>query len=361
MKSFKTLFVANMKMILRDKQAIFWMFLFPIILMLILGSVFGSSGEAHLDIGVVDLDGSPVTKGVVEALGEIEAFTVHKGGENEILEKLSDGELSAVLVLHEGFLDSLEEGKPGKATIYMDKSNITTSQVAASTLTQIMDEFAGRFVDAPQMIEISQEAIQTDDWRYVDFIVPGIIAMTLMMAGMFGLNMEVVKYREKGILRRIKVSPLPLSRFLGSGILVSLIFALIQTVLLLIVGVLAFKININGNYFNMAFVVIFGTLSFVALGFLVASISHSLKTAEMLTNAITMPMMFLAGVFFPLQILPTALVIIAQCLPLYYFGHALREVMVGGASLLSVWVDLVVLAGMGIACFLASIKFFRWE
>ncbi|MBU4490820.1 MAG: ABC transporter permease, partial [Actinobacteria bacterium] len=163
------------------------------------------------------------------------------------------------------------------------------------------------------------------------------------------------------ILRRIKVSPISLPTFLGSGIATVLILAFAQAVLLLLVGVVAFGVNIGGNYFYMGVIVLVGALSFLALGFMISSLAGTAKSATLAATAVAMPMMFLAGIFFPIDFIPKWLSVIAQCLPLYYFADALREVMINGASLAAVWLDIVVLVAFGIVCFLVSVKFFRWE
>ncbi|MHB8896302.1 MAG: ABC transporter permease, partial [Candidatus Geothermincolia bacterium] len=149
--------------------------------------------------------------------------------------------------------------------------------------------------------------------------------------------------------------------FLGSEIVAALIMALIQAAILLLVGWAVFRVHINGNWLYMAFIVVLGAAAFQAAGFLIASVAKTLKTAEMAANAITFPMMFLSGVFFPLAILPSFLAVIAKCLPLYYLGDALRKVMIQGKGLGDVWLDIIVIGGMGLVCFIAAIKLFRWE
>jgi ABC-2 type transport system permease protein len=212
------------------------------------------------------------------------------------------------------------------------------------------------------MIVIDEQAAQdVKDFQYVDFMVPGIVAMVIMFGGLSGYALEIATYREKGILRRIKVSPLSLTSFLAGGIANVLIFTLAQAAVLLALGALAFKLRIRGNYLYIAVLVIIGALSFLAMGFLVSSLTKNARSAGMASQAVAMPMMFLSGVFFPLEMMPTALKVIARCLPLYYLGDALRGVMVDSASLAEVWVDMVVLLGVGAAAFLASVRFFRWE
>ncbi len=369
MKRFLKFLGASLKMTCREKVALFWMFLFPVLLMLLLGSVFGRSGNANISLGVADLDNSAVTGAIVSSLRKIEAFDVTTGREGDLKRKLSDGRLNAVLVLDRGFEASLENQRPGSATIYVDKSSMTVSEVAGSVLRQVMGKiavgmarrFAPNVIGPDDIVKVTEKAVTSSDLRYVDFIVPGILAMTLMTSGLLGLSLSFVQYREKGILRRVKVSPLPLSRFLGSEIASALIMSLVQAALLLLVGWAVFRVRIHGNWFFIVFVVILGSAAFLALGFLVASVAKTLKTAEMASNAIAFPMMFLSGVFFPLSIMPPFLAVIARCLPLYYLGDALRKVMVQGKGPGDIWLDTIILAGMGLACFAAAVKLFRWE
>ena len=369
MRQFFKFVGASLKMTYREKIALFWMFLFPLLLMLLLGTIFGRSNSANISLGVVNLDNSTVTNSIVKKLGTIKAFKITKGDQAGLKQKLSDGKLSAILVLDRGFQESILQHKPGNATIYVDKSSPTVSQITSTALNQVMGEIGVAMakqvvpnaIGPSDIIKVTEKSITSSDLRYVDYVVPGILALTMMTAGLLGLSLSFVQYREKGILRRVKVSPLPLSRFLGSEIIAALIMSLIQACILLLVGWAVFRINIKGNPLYIAFLIILGAASFLALGFLIASVTKTLKTAEMASNAITFPMMFLSGVFFPLAILPPFLAVIAKCLPLYYLGDALRKVMIQGKGLGQVWLDILVVGGMGIICFLAAIKLFRWE
>ena len=361
MKQFLKFTGASLKMTYRERIAIFWMFLYPLLLMLLLGAIFGRSGQANINLGVVDLDRSPITSGVMGALKSIKAFTVQTGNENKLKNDLNNGNLNAVLVLNNGFYDSVKSGKPGSATIFVDQSSQTVADITYSAVSQVLDKIAQGMAQTPTLIEVQKKSVTSNELSYVDYVVPGILAMTLMTSGLLGLSLEFVNYREKGILRRIKVSPLPLSRFLGSELVAALIMAIIQAVVLLSVGKLVFKIHIRGNYLYMAALVIIGAAAFLAAGFLIASLTKSFKTAQMASNAIAFPLMFLSGVFFPLSILPNFLATVAKLLPLYYLGHALREVMIQGKDLWAVRFDILVLIGMGLICFLVSIKLFRWE
>ncbi len=356
------IFAYDLKMTLRQREALFWLFLFPILLMVILGFVFGSSGEVKLRIGVVDLDGSQVSQAIVAAFEDIDALIMETGSEEEERAALKDGDRNGILIIPEGFGQEVMSGGAGEVTMIINQSEISTAQITSSTLRGIVEKIGQMMSGAPEVIKVNEEEAQdVKDFEYVDFMVPGILAMVLMFGGLAGYSLEIATYREKGILRRIKVSPISLPTFLAGGIASVLVFTLAQTALLLTIGSLAFNLRISGNYLYIAVLVIVGALSFLALGFLIASITKNVRSAGLASQAIALPMMFLSGIFFSVEWVPTPLKVIAQCLPLYYLGDALREVMINSASLLDVWVDILVLLAMGTIAFLASIKFFRWE
>ncbi len=377
MKKFFKVFAYDLKMTLRQREALFWLFLFPVLLMVILGFVFGSSGEMKLRIGIVDLDGSPLSRMIVGALtGDDprmkEGLEVETGSEEEERAAIKDGDRNAVIIIPEGFGEKIMSGQQAEVTSIINQSEVSTAQITSSTINGIMGE-VGREIQARmeqgpsgaasrQVIAVNEEAAQdVDDFEYIDFMVPGLLAMVLMFGGLAGYSLEIANYREKGILRRIKVSPLSLAMFLTAGIVSVLLFTLAQTVLLIAIGSLGFGMKISGNYLYIAALVLIGALSFLALGFLIASLTRNMRSAGLASQAIAMPMMFLSGIFFPVEFVPVPLKVIAQCLPLYYLGDALREVMINSASLLDVWVDILVLVAVGVIAFVASIRFFRWE
>ncbi len=366
--NYSKMFLYELKMTYREREVIFWMLIFPVALMLILGFVFGSTGDIRISIGVVDLDGSPLSRAIVETLEDIEAIDVKMGSEEEERAELKDDDRNALIIIGEGFGEEILQGGAGEITMIVNRSDVTTAQITESTVRGIISEIGREMgkvqegADAGEAIALNvEEEEDVEDFQYVDFMVPGVLAIVIMFGGIMGFSEEVAVRREKGILRRVKVSPVSLPVFLAAGMTMVVITALIQAVILLVVGSLVFSIRINGNYLYMAVVVVIGTLSFVALGFMISSLARNSKSATLAGNAVAMPMMFLSGVFFSIAWVPAALGVIARMLPLYYLGDGLREVMINSASLVDIWVDLVVLVAFGLVCFGVAVKFFRWE
>lgn len=362
MKSFLKVFVYDLKMTLRQREAMFWLLLFPLLLMTIMGLVFGGSGEIMISVGLVDLDGSALSRAVVEAFRGIDALKLEVGEEAREREAFREGNRDAILIIPVGFGERVIAGQTGEVVMIVDQSEVTTAQVTSSTLRGILEKVGQAMAGAPEVIAVREEEPgEVKDFEYIDFMVPGILAMVIMFSGLTGYSLEIATYREKGILRRIRVSPLPLSTFLAGGIASVLLFSVLQAVVLVAFGVLVFVMRLRGDYLSMAFLVLLGSLSFLAMGFLIASLTRNSRSAGLAAQAIGLPMMFLSGIFFSLEWVPTPVRVIARCLPLYYLGDALRGVMIDANSLAALWVDVVVLVGVGVAAFLAAVRFFRWE
>ncbi len=185
--------------------------------------------------------------------------------------------------------------------------------------------------------------------------------MTLMNAALFGLGGTVVNYRERGILRRMKVTPQPLTAFVAAQISNQLLFSIIRAALLVIVGVLFFKVAVLGDYLSLAVIVIAGSLCFITIAFSVASFSKNREIADTLSNIISLPMMFLGGVFFPVDAAPKWVQPVIKAMPLKYLADAMRDIMVKGSSLSSQTGNLLVLLLVTAIFFVASILLWRWE
>jgi ABC-2 type transport system permease protein len=170
-----------------------------------------------------------------------------------------------------------------------------------------------------------------------------------------------VDWRTRGILRRLRLTPMPLREFLASRVAASLVVTLMQLAVLLAFGRLAFDVRIDGSALAAVPVALAGSLCFLAMGFFVGSLVSRAETADAVINVFTNPMMFLSGTFVPVSILPDVLEAVARALPLYYLATGLRETTVRGASPLDSAGDVGVLLAVAAVLAAASVRVFRWE
>jgi ABC-2 type transport system permease protein len=224
-------------------------------------------------------------------------------------------------------------------------------------LSQVLMDVAG----GERAPAATTQPIESLDIDYIDFFVPGILAMSLMNSGVIGLSTAFVTYREKGILRRIKVTPFSLTSFILARIVTTLIIAVIQAVVLIGLGVLIYDLTLRGNPLLILLAIMVGGLAFLAIGFALSGIARNTETAASYANLMTFPMLFLSGTFFPIDSLPVWLQGLTRILPLRYLIDALREPMMRGKGIGEVWLDLLVLLGVFAVAMAVAVRFFKWE
>jgi ABC-2 type transport system permease protein len=355
LRAFGAMVVANFKMMVRNRQSLFWMLAFPIMFMMLFGYLLNDN-SVSLDIGVVGADSSPIARQITDQLKASGGFKVTTGDKESELKKLEQGKRSLVIVFGPGTGESKVA-----AQLFYDQTNPTQGQLALSSVSQFLSQANASLAGGPPVVEVQTQGVATHDVRYIDFLVPGVLAMAIMNNGMVGLSFSFVIYRERGILRRIKATPFPLSSFILARILTQVLIAVTQSLLLLGTGKLLFDIQITGDYLSLFAMVTLGSLAFLSLGFLISGISRNVETSNILANAIAFPMLFLSGVFFPIDSAPSWMQPIANALPLTYLANGLRDIMIDGDTLMRVWQAVAVLVSTAAIGLLLSLRFFRWD
>lgn len=208
---------------------------------------------------------------------------------------------------------------------------------------------------------VETQPVQTLDISYMDFLLPGILAMSVMNSGVIGLSTSFVTFRERGILRRIKITPFPLASFITARVISQLIIAVPQALILYLISHFLFGVDIQGSVLLVILAIFIGSIAFLAIGFAISSIAPNVETAASYSNLITFPMLFLSGVFFDIDSAPAWLQPITRVLPLRFLVDALREVMTRGKGLDTIWLDLVVLLATALVAVLIAVRFFRWD
>jgi ABC-2 type transport system permease protein len=247
-------------------------------------------------------------------------------------------------------------GQPEVKFIY-DDTNGPTSTIAIATVRQVLLTVA----QGSNPVPIVEQAVSTHNLSYIDFFIPGILAMSLMNSGVIGLSTAFVTYRERGILRRIKVTPFPLTNFILARIISQLLIAVAQAVILTGIGMALFGLHLDGSLLLALLVVIVGALVFLAIGFAISGFAKNAEAAASYANLITFPMLFLSGVFFSIDSAPAWIQPITKVLPLAYLVDALRDVMTKGRGFSAIWIDLVVLLGVFAAAMIFAVRFFKWD
>ena len=212
----------------------------------------------------------------------------------------------------------------------------------------------------PPLVVPVPETVQTENLNFISYFVPSMLGLSVMQVGIFAA-IPLVADREKGILKRLAATPLRRWQLVGSNVMMRLLIALAQTIIIVAVGTLAFGVEIVGSMVVTFAFVVLGAVTFLALGYVIASFATTEDSANGMTSMIQFPMMFLSGAFFPIDQMPQFLQAVARIIPLTYLADALRQVMVGGAPFAPLWVCVAVLVGWLVVCFGIASRKFRWQ
>ncbi len=355
MKALRYMILANVKMSFRNRTALFWNLAFPLIFIVLFRFLF-SGDDISIDVGIVGEDVSPVSQEVASAMRGADGFAVSTGSLASELDHLDDGDRSVVVVFEPG-----SQGSEVNARLYWDQTDPQFGQIALGAVNQFLSDANAGMTSGSPIISVETQAVESSQIEYMDFLIPGILAMSIMNSGMIGLASAFVTYRERGILRRIRATPFPLSSFILARIVSQLIVSVAQAAVLIGAGLLIAGLTINGNLVYVFTMVTLGSLAFLSLGFVVAAFARNQETADSLANAFTFPMLFLGGVFFPVDSAPDWLQPIMRLIPLRYLADGLRNLMIRDSSLTSEWLNVAVMLATAIVGFSLALRFFRWE
>jgi ABC-2 type transport system permease protein len=195
----------------------------------------------------------------------------------------------------------------------------------------------------------------------INYLLPGIIVMSLMMVTMNNNTVKITSDREKGVYRRLSLTPLKRQTLLTGHIIVRYIIVLLSTILLIVIGTVVFKANFGGNYFLFLLVLTLGSLIFLTLGFVLSSLVKNTSSAMTLCMAVLFPLMFLGGCFWSLDQMPSFISPICDILPTTHLNAALRMIAVEGAGFGQIWSEFPVMLGWLAGCSILAVKFFKWE
>jgi len=365
MQALFQLTIANIRSFVRDRAALFWTVAFPLIFILMFGAIFTGGGDSTRSFAWVDLDGSTASADLRADFAAIDGVQLVDTSEDDGVAAMREGEHQAVLVVPAGYGEAVAAageapGPPIAITVYADptqqQESADTFQVVGSVLGQVNLEISGR---GPAVVP-APKAVQTEELTFISYLVPSILGMALMQLGVFAA-IPLVGDREKLILKRLNATPLRRWQLVGSNVLMRLLIAVVQTGIIVAVGAIAFDVQISGNPLLVAGLVVMGSLSFIALGYVIASFAKTEDAANGMTSVVQFPLMFLSGTFFPIDAFPEALKTVARLMPLTYLSDGLRQVMVGGTPFVPLWVCFAVLAAFLAICFAISARFFRWS
>jgi ABC-2 type transport system permease protein len=366
----------------RNKMALVMLVLMPIFMMSLAGFIFPSNTSminipialANEDEGYGNYSASSIFINVLEGINNSTEMMVLTDASNfdEVRNMIQRGDVEGGIVITRNFTLDLVTGEQGSIIIVTDQSNPQLSIALQTGLNAVFDqmgtELAQKNVEPlnatntlavvkPYHVE-TQGAIP-GTFNYFDFMAPGLMAMTVMMSVMTGLPAAISHEREVGTLDGMMVAPIRRLGIILGKTLAQTVRGLLQGTLILILAIVLFGVNIQGNLLLIFALLFLGVFSFVGLGVVITSFAKDQETAMMMMTTLIFPMLFLSGVFFPIQQMPWYMQTVSKALPLTYAITALRKVMVLGADLSAISLEVAVLIGFGTIMTLIALPVFR--
>ena len=345
-------YLMECKLYLRDRGAMFWTFLFPVLMLLGFGFIFKGGNEPKMPVVWV-------RPAVVQAKDQ--AFLDTLAHFPTQLESMSAADAEAKWQKGETALqvEPTDDGFRMKVNSYLIAQGQMTAQVVQQAFLMSQAKLGGQ--PMPKLVPVSVESPgHAHETNYAAFLLPGLLGLNLMSMGLFAVGMVIVSYREKGKFRRLAVTPLPKWVFLMGQIMHRLTVVLLQSAVLLLFGLLVFHIHNQGSYFLLALIMALGTACFMALGFALTSFAETSETYGAISNLVFFPLMFLSGVYFTLDAAPKWLQNAAFVLPLSPFLKALRAVFNDGSGLEGHYLGMGILVAWTVIFFSLAVKRFRW-
>jgi len=368
----------------RNRMGLVLLILMPIFMMTMVGFIYPSETSLNnVSIALVNEDEGfgdySLSSTFIMALETINDNTgmmklTDASNLDDVRDLIQTGDAEGGIIISSDFTSNLMSGKQGTITIVTDESNPQMSAMIQAVLGEVFEEMGtmlaqqnvqGLGVDANTSLAVVKPYnVQTTgavegEFSYFDFIAPGIMAMTVMMSVMTGLPAAISQEREVGTLDGMMVAPINRLAVILGKTLAQMARGILQGVLILVLAVTLFGVTVHGNVLLVFALLLLGVFSFVGLGVVLTSFAKDQETAVMMMTTIMFPMMFLSGVFFPIEQMPWFMQSISKVLPLTYVADALRKVMVLGADIPALTTELSVLIVFGVVMTAIAVPVFK--
>jgi ABC-2 type transport system permease protein len=329
---------------LREKEAVFWVFIFPVLMTFALGIAFRNTAPDKTPVAV-EATTDARANDVAQLLSASPDVTATVLSPTEAAQALRSGKVSIVVrPLNDSFDYRFDPTRPESRTARL-----------------IVDDALQRGKGRTDVVKIGEQKITEPGARYVDFLVPGLIGMNLMGSGLWGLGFTVVIARSRRILKRFAATPMRRSHYLFSFMLSRLVFLVLEVAAVVVFAWLAFGFTVRGSWLTLILVTMLGGFTFSGIGMLVAARPTTIEGVSGLMNFIMLPMWLLSGTFFSSERFPQVLQPFIKALPLTALNNALRSVMNEGATLTSNWIPISILLAWCVVSFIVALKIFKWQ
>jgi ABC-2 type transport system permease protein len=350
---------------LRSRVGTFFALAFPVILILLFGSIFSSSGSPKVSLAVQDLDMSTASRGFVQALNNTTLIKYQAIPTNvNFQDYMRQHSINVALRIPSGFQDALIQAQMGNKSA---KVNVTLAGdqtqssygIVYSAVTAVATAYNFRIANATPVVSVAESRLTVRQFGYIDLFLPGIIGFTILTTPMFGMTSICAEFRTRRYFKLLATTRLSKAEWLAAKVIFYVLLLFLSVAIMNVVGVAVFGMQATLTPVALLLIVA-GTFEFTSLGMVLGIFVRDPGTGEAIANAIGFPMMFLAGSFFPIDSMPPFLQTIAQGLPLTYINEGLRATMVFGNDATAL-TYLFITLGFAVAFFVVGARGLSWK
>lgn len=364
-RSVITFALIDIKRSFRDKTALFFIFVFPLIFLFVFGGIFGGNNDISFNVALLNKADNEFTTQFLKNAQKDDLIKVNKDikTEADAREKMKRGEVDAIIKLPESFGET-KDGQPfpsGQAEILVDQN----SQQAGQTLTSVLDGvFQGinkEITKAPTPFSVKVTTTKEPGLNQFDYTFAGLLGFSILSLGIFGPTTVFPRMKQQGILRRYHTTTLRIWQFFTANVLSQMFIGVLSVAIMFAVALTFFDLNMRGDYLSLLVVVLLGTATMFGVGLAIGGWAKNENQAAPLGNLISFPMMFLSGTFFPRFLMPDWLQTISAALPLTPINDAIRYVVTEGRTVFEIGPELGLTAIWLVVIYIIAFRVFRWE
>ncbi len=353
----------DIKRLFRDKVAIFFVFVFPLIFLFVFGGIFGNNTDVSFKVAFINNSETEFAKQFEESSKSNPLLNIDEEitTAEQTKEKMNRSEIDATIILPENF-GSAESGVPsGEAIILYDQNSEQAGQALASILDAGFQEINSQFTDTSVPFTVTTESTATAGLTRFDYTFAGLLGFSLLSLGIFGPTTVFPRLKQRGVLRRYHTTTLKVWQYFTGNVISNAAVGLLSVATMFIVALTVFDLSMRGDYINFAIVVLLGATLMFGIGLAIGGWAKNENQAAPLGNLVSFPMMFLSGVFFPVFLMPVWLQNITQFIPLTPIVESIRLVVTEGKTVFDLGPELLIIGGWTIVIYIIAFRVFRWE
>lgn len=354
----------NTRRFFRDRVALFFTIIFPLIFLFVFGGIFGRENKVSFKVGLVNQSSSQFAKEYTDSFAKNEVFKVDPEVTdlNNAQEKMNRGEIDGTIVLPPGFGEVTNGKYPtGQIEVYYSQNNESAAQTLSQILNAQLEQLNKQFVPGDTPFTVKAQQTNQKGLTRFDYTFAGLLGFSILGLGIFGPINVFPELKKQGILRRLHTTPLRTWQYFVATAISQAIVGLITMVVLFIVAMVVFNLKLAGNIPELALFIALSIIAILGIGLAIGGWAKNERQAAPLANIIVFPMMFLSGTFFPRYVMPEWLQQVSTYLPLTPAIDGVRLIATEGKHLTEIGPQVGLLLGWGFIIYIIAFRVFRWE